>query len=84
MAVLQLRCLAAVGPGGTSVLVHEECAPGLVPGWGQPRGAAHRGARKSDLANTSVRFITTWFGKMEIPVASYLTPFSQLSPGASV
>lgn len=33
----------------------------------------------SSLANISVHFITAWFGKIEIPVASYFAPVSQLS-----
>lgn len=50
-------------------------ALGPLPGYGPPCSAAHKGAHKSSLANVSVHFITTWFGKIEIPVASYLAPF---------
>lgn len=59
-------------PAGSAAL-------GSSPG-GVLCGAAHWGARSSSLANVSVHFITTWFGKMEIPVAAYLAPISQLSP----
>lgn len=64
-----------------SVLVHREHLLRVLSlGWVPPGSAAHRGARSSSLANISVHFITTWFRKIEIPVASYLAPFSQLSP----
>lgn len=33
---------------------------------------------------TSLHFITTWFGEIEIPVASYFAPLSQLSLEAFV
>lgn len=45
-----------------------------------PCGAAHWDTHSSSLAaNTSVHFITTWFGKLEIPVAFHLASFSRLS-----
>ena len=46
--------------------------------------AAQREAPKNSLASLSVHFITVWLGKIEVPVASYLSSSSRLSPGAFV
>ena len=75
---------ADTGPERKSVLAHGNTCSGASPWVGPPRRASQRGAAKSSLASLSVHFITTWFGKIEIPVASYLASFSHLSLGAFV
>lgn len=51
---------------------------------GVPCHAAQREAPKNSLASLSVHFITVWLGKIEVPVAYYLSSSSRLSPGAFV
>lgn len=45
---------------------------------------AASGDRQCLAANVSVHFIITWFGKTEIPGASYLLPLLSCPPGAFV
>ena len=64
-------------------------APGEHLPWGLSLGgvpghAAQREVPKNSLASLSVHFITVWLGKIEVPVASYLSSSSRLSPGAFV
>lgn len=75
---------ADMGPERKSVLAHGSTCSVSSPWVGPACRASQRGAAKSSLTSLSVHFITTWFGKIEIPVASYLASFSHLSPGAFV
>lgn len=61
----------------------EHLSWGLSLGW-VPCHATQREAPRNSLARLSVRFITVWLGKIEVPVASYLSSSSRLSPGAFV
>lgn len=61
----------------------EHLSWGLSLGW-VPCHAAQREAPRNSLTRLSVRCITVWLGKIEVPVASYLSSSSRLSPGAFV